>query len=165
MPKLSDMQLVLLSIACQRDDGSLLPPPDSIGAQAARIRKAIATLVKAGLAAEIVVPDATTSWRSANGQHFGVVISNAGRERIAPAPDEPQAHALAESTAPRSSKIASVIALMRRDQGATLTELVEATDWLPHTTRAALTGLRKKGHAVNRCKRDDITCYHIAGAA
>ena len=27
-------------------------------------------------------------------------------------------------------------------------ELVAATGWLPHTTRAALTGLRKRGYAV-----------------
>ena len=35
---------------------------------------------------------------------------------------------------------------MQRKTGATLDDLVEATGWLPHTTRAALTGLRKKGY-------------------
>ncbi len=51
--------------------------------------------------------------------------------------------------APRSgTKIAQVIALLQRDSGATLDELVAATDWLPHTTRAALTGLRKRGYTV-----------------
>jgi hypothetical protein len=44
-------------------------------------------------------------------------------------------------------------------------ELIEATGWLPHTTRAALTGLRKKGHAIARGKRDDATCYTLAGPA
>jgi hypothetical protein len=34
-----------------------------------------------------------------------------------------------------------------------LGELVEATGWLPHTTRAALTGLRKKGLTLDRAKR------------
>ena len=34
---------------------------------------------------------------------------------------------------------------MKRAKGATLDELIEATDWLPHTTRAALTGLRNAG--------------------
>lgn len=34
--------------------------------------------------------------------------------------------------------------------GASLDELAGATGWLPHTTRAALTGLRKKGHAHTR---------------
>ncbi|MHA6724281.1 hypothetical protein [Sphingomonas sp. RS2018] len=33
---------------------------------------------------------------------------------------------------------------------------------MPHTTRAALTGLRKKGHAVVRGKRGDQTCYSVA---
>ena len=39
-----------------------------------------------------------------------------------------------------------------------------ATSWLPHTTRAALTGIRKKGHEVERMKRDDATCYRIVVA-
>src|SRR5947209_16753032 len=43
------------------------------------------------------------------------------------------------------SKQAKIVELMKRAKGATLDELVEATDWLPHTTRAALTGLRKRG--------------------
>jgi hypothetical protein len=36
-----------------------------------------------------------------------------------------------------------VIALLQQEQGATLAELIATTGWLPHTTRAALTGLRK----------------------
>ncbi len=39
-------------------------------------------------------------------------------------------------------------------QGATLAELVAATGWLPHTTRAALTGLRKRGYAVGIDRAD-----------
>jgi hypothetical protein len=41
---------------------------------------------------------------------------------------------------------------MKRAKGATLDELVKATDWLPHTTRAALTGLRKRGLTFERVK-------------
>jgi hypothetical protein len=49
-------------------------------------------------------------------------------------------------TTPRTgSKLADVIALLRQHQGATIDELIAATNWLPHTTRAALTGLRKAG--------------------
>ena len=36
---------------------------------------------------------------------------------------------------------------------------------LPHTTRAALTGLRKKGHDLVKGKRGDVTCYNVAQAA
>jgi hypothetical protein len=53
--------------------------------------------------------------------------------------------------APRDgSKLALVIELLRRADGATIPNLTEATGWLPHTTRAALTGLRKRGYAVIR---------------
>jgi len=40
--------------------------------------------------------------------------------------------------------------------GATLAELVAATGWLPHTTRAALTGLRKRGYAVGIDRADKV---------
>jgi hypothetical protein len=50
------------------------------------------------------------------------------------------------------SKQAKIIDLMKRAKGATLDEMIEATDWLPHTTRAALTGLRKRGFALERIK-------------
>lgn len=63
------------------------------------------------------------------------------------------------------SKIANVLTLLRRTQGATLAELTEATGWLPHTTRAALTGLKKKGHVIARTRRGEMTCYSIAGEA
>jgi hypothetical protein len=77
---------------------------------------------------------------------------------------EPNAAAAEETTfaAPTApSKISVVLGLLRREQGATLAELVEATGWLPHTTRAALTGLRKKGHVIDKSKREDVTCYRI----
>ena len=52
-------------------------------------------------------------------------------------------------SAPRGgSKLARVLALLERDHGATIVELIAATGWLAHTTRAALTGLRKRGYAV-----------------
>ena len=57
--------------------------------------------------------------------------------------------ASARPTIPRSgTKIALVMAMLQRDSGATLDELVAATGWLPHTARAALTGLRRRGYAV-----------------
>lgn len=62
----------------------------------------------------------------------------------------------------RMSKQDLVTSLLRRKQGALLTEMVEATGWLPHTVRAALTGLRKKGHNVASVRFDKVTCYSIA---
>jgi len=59
-------------------------------------------------------------------------------------------------SAPRGgSKLARVIALLERDHGATIAELIATTGWLAHTTRAALTGLRKRGYAVAIDRSDD----------
>ena len=83
--------------------------------------------------------------------------------------DKEAAASAASSTkysAPRpDSKIAKVIALLERDEGATLEEMTKATGWQPHSARAALTGLKKKGHSIAKSKRDDVTCYRIAGKA
>lgn len=72
-----------------------------------------------------------------------------------------------QPVAPRAgTKIASVIAMLKKDEGATIDEIVAATEWLPHTTRAALTGLRKRGYAV-ASDRSDLTrntIYRIACA-
>ena len=65
----------------------------------------------------------------------------------------------------RDSKISKVFALLERDAGATLDEMVEATGWQKHTTRAALTGLKKKGHKIERSKRDEISCYRVKASA
>jgi hypothetical protein len=40
--------------------------------------------------------------------------------------------------------------MLSRPDGATLEALVKTTGWLPHTTYAALTGLRKRGYALGR---------------
>ena len=73
----------------------------------------------------------------------------------AAAVDRPNSGVTGSPTSPRSgTKIAQVIELLQRGDGATLAELVVATGWLPHTTRAALTGLRKRGYAVGIDRAD-----------
>ena len=62
---------------------------------------------------------------------------------------------------PRVNKSDLVIGLLQRLGGATLDEMVTATDWLPHTTRAALSGLKKKGHQLTSDKTDDVRRYRI----
>jgi DNA-binding MarR family transcriptional regulator len=51
-----------------------------------------------------------------------------------------------------NSKLALVLGLLSRDPGATMAELMAATGWLPHTTRAALTRLRQRGFRLERFK-------------
>lgn len=175
MTKLTDMQLVLLTTACQREDGSLLPPPESLGTQAARIRKAVEALIKKGFAAEQDDMTSAQAWRTDGDFTIGVVITTEGRAIIDPPaaedaePEVPADEAPAESAPPVSgrpgTKQALVLGLVQRENGATLADIVEATGWLPHTSRAALTGLRKKGHNIVGTKVDGVTRYQIVAAA
>lgn len=48
------------------------------------------------------------------------------------------------------TKAQTVLTLLARAKGASLAALIDASGWLPHTVRAALTGLRRKGHVIER---------------
>lgn len=193
--RLTDIQLILLATAAQRANGSLLPPPDTLGEGSARIRKAVESLIRRGLAEEVPMKKGAGIWRSEERRSFGVVITEAGRGAIMIGADQAQdaqtsaadsgaattisqqgqteppvvddANAAPQPTAspPVHTKTAMVLEMLRRGDGATLDELTAATSWLPHTTRAALTGLRKKGHAIDRRRRGEVTCYHLASIA
>lgn len=64
----------------------------------------------------------------------------------------------------RTSKSAAVQKLLSRNKGATLAEIMTATSWQPHSTRAFLTGLRKKGIALLRETRTSgDTSWRIEG--
>ena len=59
------------------------------------------------------------------------------------------------AASPRAgTKQALVIEMISAKGGATLNALVEATGWLPHTARAALTGLRKRGFSIERTREE-----------
>lgn len=60
------------------------------------------------------------------------------------------AAARSQSTPAAPTKSDSVIKLLLRTRGATPMELIAATDWQPHTIRAFLSGLRKKGRVIVR---------------
>ena len=81
---------------------------------------------------------------------------------------KPEAPTSAKKAAPVTikglSKQAQLIELLQGDKAASTTDLATALGWLPHTTRAALTGLRKKGHSIAKDKVDGVTRYTIAGA-
>lgn len=79
-------------------------------------------------------------------------------------PHQTQTPTLPPPTEKPKSKATLVLELLRRPEGATLDDLVSATGWLPHTTRAALTGLRKNGHDLTSEKADGVRRYRIAGA-
>ncbi|OYY76397.1 MAG: hypothetical protein B7Y43_15245 [Sphingomonas sp. 28-62-20] len=166
MPKLNDTQLILLSAAARLSSGSLMPVPDSIAGAGDRAAKAITALVKQGLVEERETNDAASVHRNDGDVRYGVFITEAGLGVIDTGRDvEVEEPAAATAKPVRQSKSATLIALLERNDGATMADLIGATDWLPHTTRAALTGLRKKGHVIERGKRGDETFYRIAATA
>ena len=87
-----------------------------------------------------------------------------GNARIAeadavPMPSIPQG---APEPAKPLSKASRVLAMLQRPAGATVAQLIAETGWQPHTTRAALTGLKKKGHRVASTKIGGETrIYHV----
>jgi hypothetical protein len=94
-----------------------------------------------------------------SGDQAGILSKVEGRD--APEPMEPIP---AGPPTPRGgSKLAQVIKLLQRDPGATTEELMAATGWLAHTTRAALTGLRKRGYmvAIDRSDNERGSFYRI----
>ncbi len=49
-----------------------------------------------------------------------------------------------------ATKKSTLLKLISRPKGATIDTLVKAIGWQPHSIRAALTGLRKDGHEIER---------------
>ena len=71
-----------------------------------------------------------------------------------------EAKAVARAVASKApSKHQQLAALVVRDEGATLDQMIAVTGWLPHTTRAALTGLKKKGYVISSDKVDGARTY------
>jgi hypothetical protein len=64
---------------------------------------------------------------------------------------------------PPSTKRAQLIGLLERPEGASVAEIGQRLGWLPHTVRAAISGLRKAGREVTRSKDvDDRSVYRLA---
>ena len=113
----------------------------------------------AGLAAlGIVVESAGTASAPDNCPIFGLDLKTPAAGDTALEPPHPE---LSKPSAgnnvphhprdPRaSSKQAQVLGLLVHPDGATLDALMAATGWLSHTVRAVLSGLRKRGHAIDR---------------
>jgi hypothetical protein len=66
---------------------------------------------------------------------------------------------------PPATKQAMIVGLLKRREGAGITDLMAATGWQAHSVRAALTGLRKRELAIVRTKADGGgSVYRIRGA-
>ena len=129
-------------------------------------------ITRTGLKAIAAEPDEPEETDSAAGDVEAKSGSGVrGRKRAGAAPaDEPRK----PRTAPMNgaskqgqfradSKQALILSMLQRKAGANLADLVSATGWLPHTTRAALTGLRKRGYVLERSRAEGKpSIYRVA---
>ena len=181
MAKLTDTQRIILSKAARLEDGAADVPERMNKATAARVGT---SLVVRGLMREIRAKPGLPVWRMDDDRRrISLIITRAGRGAIGVADDANETQpsvktrsakpSLVAATAenlptaglPRSgSKQALIVAMLTKDKGATLAALAKATGWLPHTTRAAMTGLRKRGFAIVRTRHEKLgSLYRIVG--
>ena len=191
--KLTDTQLVLLSAALQRDDHCLTPPTGARLGPARKaagklLEAGLVKEVRTRKDAPVWRRDEEAE------QAFALKLTAAGLKAIAAEANDdgeeatptvaaerepqvieaerPESFQDADTGAVRSlpvapragTKIGDVIGTLERGAGALIDEIVAATGWLPHTARAALTGLRKRGYAIasDRSDRTRGTVYRIA---
>ncbi len=163
MPKLTDTQLVILSTAAKRDGGAVLPLAKSLKAHEASATKTINSLIKRGLINEQPAARGDATWREGeSGSRLTLVITGSGLESIGadaaktlpmkrkarnrrPAPGRQTRTETSLTGVRQGTKQAVLIDLLRRKNGATIDEIVDAIGWQAHSVRGAISGtLRKK---------------------
>lgn len=185
---LTDTQLIVLSAASQREDRNVLPLPKSLKGGAAT--KVLSGLLGKGLIEEVEATLDKPRWRERDGAPTMLLLTDAGlaaldgdtpatgarkgrgrqtggkapKSRREPRQVQPAANLAREGGTRADNKRAKLIALLRRPEGASIAEIVEAFGWQLHTVRGAISGvLRKKfGLAVTSEKTDGRGRVYIA---
>jgi DNA-binding MarR family transcriptional regulator len=154
MPKLTDSQLVILSAAARRQDGTVLPLPRSLKVNKAAATTVLKSLLKKGLVAERPAAADEAHWRETrDGGRTALAITDTGLQAIDVDVDR-KTGKQSSSTKPKGgtsraavrpgTKQALLIDLLKRKKGATIEKIVEATGWQPHSVRGAISGTLKK---------------------
>ena len=167
MTKLSDTQALILSAAAQRPEHIALPLPESLRGGAAA--KVVGAMLAKGFLQEVDADmrKGDLVWReTGDGHGVTLVATDAGLGAIgietedtntapvgadeppsdAPAPQVPTGpEATPKTRTPREgTKQATLIAMLRAPDGATIEEIMAATGWQSHTVRGAMAGALKK---------------------
>jgi hypothetical protein len=143
--QLSDAQITILSTACARDDGLVFPVTAPFkGGAVGNICK---SLLKHGLIEEVVAADHNTVWR--HDADRGPITLRATPQALVllgmtQAAEMTKATATLILSQHRASKQDMLIAMLRTDGGATISEITAALGWQPHTARGVISGVLKK---------------------
>jgi hypothetical protein len=147
--QLTDTQSIILSTACGRDDGMVFPITAKLKGGA--VGNVCKSLLKRGLIEEVAATDLNTVWR--HDEARGPITLRATRltySTLGIADDTRGAVPAETETAPEpirrrsGTKQEAVIAMLRAKDGATVAEIMAATNWAGHTTRGFLSGALKK---------------------
>ncbi len=147
MTQLSDTQAIILSAAAQRPEHIALPLPESLRGGAAA--KVIGAMLAKGFLEEVEanMHKGEPVWReTGDGHGVTLVATDAGLAAIGIEPDASAAPEPAPKTrTPREgTKQATLIAMLRAPDGATIEEIMAATGWQSHPVRGAMAGALKK---------------------
>jgi Protein of unknown function (DUF3489) len=178
MTKLSNPQAVILSTASQREDGAVLPLPETLKIKGGALDKVLGSLKAKGLIDQQGTPrgdDPPSLCITRAGLEAIAVASEDGADSAtAEAPDaeaqakaaqhkaeavRPNKAALADQPTPRAgTKQALMIELLKRPEGATVEQIAAATGWQHHTVRGAISGTLKKklGLAVEATRTREV---------
>lgn len=157
MPNLTDTQSIVLSAAAQRAHYIALPLPETLRGGAAG--KAVNAMIAKGYLQEVEanLRQGEPMWReTGDGHGVTLIATEAGLAAIGIESEkteaDPAVSAATTAEAPRpkpvktrdGTKQATMIAMLKSVDGATITEIAAATSWQLHTVRGALAGPLKK---------------------
>jgi hypothetical protein len=144
---LSETQIKVLKAAAKSEDGNIEPLPEQLKG-GARTR-----MIQGLLSRELIEQRGCDD----NAAYHLTCAGYAAVDRTRPVTSAPESPAAAKSSRSQdNSKQALMIGMLKRPEGATLAQIVEATGWQSHTVRGAISGSLKKklGLAVESSKAD-----------
>jgi hypothetical protein len=167
MTQLSDTQALILTAAAQRPERIALPLPESLRGGAAA--KVVGAMIAKGYLEEVDADlrKGEPMWReTGDGHGTTLVATDAGLVAIGIKPEEPHTAPVGATDAPteepapdtasepdaapkartprEGTKQATLIAMLRAPEGATIEEITATTGWQSHTVRGAMAGALKK---------------------
>lgn len=87
MPKLTDTQLAILSAAAARDDGAVLPLPDSLKIKGGAVTSVLKNLLNNDLIDEHTAATGVEVWRGSDDGRISLFITDTGLQAISVTPE------------------------------------------------------------------------------